>query len=224
MGWGGLRGGDLSEGVRAGPGASEVLGTSPGPFVPGQDRCSQLLLGEGAPRFFGSTVGPGGKTVSQGCRSYPCPSPPGMEKVWTLSWGLKLMPPLWQGDIIEVAPWSPAHLATSLEAPLGRSRRTDKGENALWILGAPRDQEPGSQGGLRPCSHPVTGVANPADAPSGSFSTQGSRKPLPVRIGKQVETYSPSQQRWGAAALGVLTTAILEEKGSGPARQGRAGL
>lgn len=45
MGWGRLRGGDLSEGVRAGPGASEVLGTSPGPFVPGQDDAPGCSLG-----------------------------------------------------------------------------------------------------------------------------------------------------------------------------------
>lgn len=104
------------------------------------------------PRFFGRTILPGGETVSQGCRRHPCSPPPGMEKVWTLSWGLKLMPPLWQGDMVEVAPWSPAHSVTSLETPLGRSRRADPGENAPWILGAPRDQEPGPQGGLSPCS------------------------------------------------------------------------
>lgn len=66
--------------------------------------------------------------------------------------GPELMPPLWQGDMVEMAPCSPAHSVTSLETPRGGSRRADTGENAPWILGAPRDQEPGPQGGLSPRS------------------------------------------------------------------------
>ena len=56
-----------------------MQGTSSGPSVPGQDGCSQLLLGEGVSCFWGSIV--------SGVQETPLPFTTWEGKVWTLSWG-----------------------------------------------------------------------------------------------------------------------------------------
>lgn len=176
------RGSDLPGRGRAGPGASWARGASLGPAV----------LGPSPPAWPGRMPTHPLETVwliSRGPQPTPeerlspratgdTPAPGFRDTVWTLSRGLRLVPPLWLDELAGVAPWS--LLATWLHTwGVGWTERQERGprgacdrENALWPLGLQEldGLDPRAAPGLS--LHPRPRMATLADAPSESFSTQ----------------------------------------------------